>query len=319
MSDIIYKSQVMHQLIKMVDRVATSNATVLILGESGTGKELIAQSIHDKSNRRSKPFVAINCGALRPELLESELFGHEKGSFTGAITRKIGLAEAANTGTLFLDEIGEMPPNIQAKLLRFIQQGEIVRVGGVVPIKVDLRIISATNKELDTEVCRGNFREDLYYRINTITLNIPALRHRREDIPLLVEHLLKKGKSSGLNRGMTINKDAMDAMVKHEWKGNVRELQNTIERLMVLTSGSEVKLTDLPEQIAFPDQKVLEAEPFAGDITLYELERRHILRTVEFYDYNKSKAAESLGIGIKTLYNKLHEYGEFRTKTGLLK
>ncbi|MCB0386068.1 MAG: sigma-54 factor interaction domain-containing protein, partial [Bdellovibrionales bacterium] len=170
---IVYKSEVMRQLIRMVERVAPSNATVLILGESGTGKELIAHAIHEKSHRKNKPFVAINCGALRETLLESELFGHEKGAFTGAYTRKIGLAEVANGGTLFLDEIGELSPGIQAKLLRFLQEGEIYRVGGKDPIKVDIRLISATNKELDKEVMRGNFREDLFYRINTIMLHSP--------------------------------------------------------------------------------------------------------------------------------------------------
>lgn len=170
---IVYKSEVMRQLMRMVERVAPSNATVLILGESGTGKELIAHAIHKKSNRRDKPFIAINCGALRETLLESELFGHERGAFTGAYARKVGLAEAANGGTLFLDEIGELSPGIQAKLLRFLQEGEIFRVGGKDPIKVDIRLISATNRELDKEVMRGNFREDLFYRINTIMLHAP--------------------------------------------------------------------------------------------------------------------------------------------------
>ncbi len=206
---IVYRSEVMRQLMRMVERVAPSNATVLVLGESGTGKELIAHAIHEKSNRKNKPFVAINCGALRETLLESELFGHEKGAFTGAYSRKIGLAEVANGGTLFLDEIGELTPGIQAKLLRFLQEGEIFRVGGKEPIKVDIRLLSATNKELDKEVMRGNFREDLFYRINTIMVNSPPLRRRKEDISALVEHFLATNTNGYLNRGRQMSEEAM--------------------------------------------------------------------------------------------------------------
>src|SRR4051812_48860843 len=187
---IVYKSEVMKQLMKMIDRVSPSNATVLVLGESGTGKELIARAIHEKSPRRNKPFVAINCGALRETLLESELFGHEKGSFTGAYTRKIGLAEIANGGSLFLYEIGELTPGIQSKLLRFLQEGEIYRVGGKDPIRVDVRVVSATNRDLEAEVAKGIFREDLFYRINTITIHTPALRRRKDDVPPLIDYFL---------------------------------------------------------------------------------------------------------------------------------
>lgn len=190
---IVFKSDVMNQLMKMIDRVAASSANILVLGESGTGKELIAHAIHERSQRKNKPFVAINCGALRETLLESELFGHEKGSFTGAYQKKIGLAEAASGGTLFLDEIGELSPQIQAKLLRFIQEGEVYRVGGKDPIKVDIRLICATNRDLEKEVQAGNFREDLFYRINTIVASVPPLRRRKEDIPALVNHFLSTG------------------------------------------------------------------------------------------------------------------------------
>jgi len=254
---IVYNSEVMRQLMKMIDRVAPSQATVLILGESGTGKELIAHAVHERSSRRNRPFVAINCGALRETLLESELFGHEKGSFTGAYARKIGLAEAANGGTLFLDEIGELSPGIQAKLLRFIQEGEIFRVGGKDPIKVDIRLISATNRELDVEVTRGNFREDLYYRINTITLHSPPLRRRKEDIPLLVEHFLARGSSRFLNRGRQMSEEAMKILLKYDWPGNIRELQNVCERLQILADGHTIMPGDLPEQIVNPEQKVV--------------------------------------------------------------
>ncbi len=307
---IVYKSEVMRQLMKMLDRVAPSAATCLILGESGTGKELIANAIHERSNRKNRPFVAINCGALRETLLESELFGHEKGSFTGAYTRKIGLAEAANGGTLFLDEIGELSPGIQAKLLRFIQEGEIFRVGGKDPIKVDIRLISATNRELDVEVGRGNFREDLYYRINTITLHSPPLRRRKDDIALLVEYFLARGANRFLNRGRQMSEEAMKILIKYDWPGNIRELQNACERLQILADGHVIMPGDLPEQIVNPEQKIV-VDDYDASVTLYELEKRYILKALNYFDGNKTQAANALGITIKTLYNKLHEYGEF--------
>lgn len=307
---IIYKSEVMRQLMRMVDRVAPSGATVLILGESGTGKELIAQAIHERSNRRDKPFVAINCGALRETLLESELFGHERGAFTGAYARKIGLAEVANGGTLFLDEIGELSPGIQAKLLRFLQEGEIFRVGGKDPIKVDIRLISATNRELDKEVVRGNFREDLFYRINTIMIHSPPLRRRKEDIPSLVEHFLSNGSHGYLNRGRQMSEDSMKIMMKYDWPGNIRELQNCCERLQILAEGHMIMPGDLPEQIRNPEMKVV-IDDYDPTLPLHELEKRYILKALNYFEGNKTQAANALGITIKTLYNKLHEYGEF--------
>ena len=307
---IIYKSEVMGQLLKMVDRVAPSNASVLILGESGTGKELIAHAIHERSHRRNKPFVAINCGALRETLLESELFGHEKGAFTGAYSRKIGLAEAANGGTLFLDELGELSPGIQAKLLRFIQEGEIYRVGGKEPIKVDIRLISATNKELEVEVQKDTFREDLFYRINTITAHVPPLRRRKDDIALLVDHFLSKGPHSYLNRGRQVSEEAMQMLLKYDWPGNIRELQNICERLQILADGSLVLPADLPDYIQNPEKKI-SSDDYEPGVTLHELERRYILKALNYFDGNKTQAANGLGITIKTLYNKLHEYGEF--------
>ncbi|WP_413560147.1 sigma-54 interaction domain-containing protein [Bdellovibrio sp. HCB209] len=307
---IVYTSEVMGNLMKMIDRVAPSGANILVLGESGTGKELIARSIHDRSNRKNKPFVAINCGALRETLLESELFGHEKGSFTGAYNRKIGLAEAANGGTLFLDEIGELDPAIQAKLLRFIQEGEMFRVGGKDPIKVDIRIICATNRELDQEVVRGNFREDLFYRINTIVVSAPPLRRRKEDIPSLINHFLNNSQHAYLNRGRTVSEDAMKILMKYEWPGNIRELQNVCERLQILSDGHMIMLNDLPENIRNPESQkdVIEYDP---NMTLHDLEKRYILKALQHFGGNKTQAANNLGITIKTLYNKLHEYGEF--------
>ncbi|WP_413577398.1 sigma-54 interaction domain-containing protein [Bdellovibrio sp. HCB290] len=307
---IVYTSEVMGNLMKMIDRVAPSGANILVLGESGTGKELIARSIHDRSSRKNKPFIAINCGALRETLLESELFGHEKGSFTGAYNRKIGLAEAANGGTLFLDEIGELDPAIQAKLLRFIQEGEMFRVGGKEPIKVDIRLICATNRELDQEVVRGNFREDLFYRINTIVVSAPPLRRRKEDIPSLINHFLNNSQHAYLNRGRSVSEDAMKILMKYEWPGNIRELQNVCERLQILSDGHMIMLNDLPENIRNPETQkdVIEYDP---NMTLHDLEKRYILKALQHFGGNKTQAANNLGITIKTLYNKLHEYGEF--------
>lgn len=307
---IVYKSEVMRQLMRMVEKVAPSGATVLVLGESGTGKELVAQQIHQKSNRRDKPFVAINCGALRETLLESELFGHERGAFTGAYARKLGLAEVANGGTLFLDEIGELSPGIQSKLLRFLQEGEIYRVGGKDPIKVDIRLISATNKELEKEVMRGTFREDLFYRINTIMLQTPPLRRRKEDIPLLIEFFLSKGQNAILGRGRQMSEEAMKMAMKYDWPGNIRELQNTCERLQILSEGHTIMPNDLPEHIRNPDYKAI-VDDYDPTMTIHELEKRYILKALHHFDGNKTQAANALGITIKTLYNKLHEYGEF--------
>ncbi len=307
---IVYQSEVMGSLMKMIDRVAPSNANILVLGESGTGKELIARAIHERSTRKNKAFVAINCGALRETLLESELFGHEKGSFTGAYARKIGLAEAATGGTLFLDEIGELDPAIQSKLLRFIQEGEVYRVGGKDPIKVDIRLICATNRELDQEVIRGNFREDLFYRINTIVVSAPPLRRRKEDIPALINHFLNNSNHAYLNRGRTVSEDAMKALVRYDWPGNIRELQNVCERLQILSDGHMIMINDVPENIRNGEQEkdILDYDP---QLTLHELEKRYILKALAHFGGNKTQAANNLGITIKTLYNKLHEYGEF--------
>jgi DNA-binding NtrC family response regulator len=307
---IVYQSEAMNQLIKMVERVAPSQANVLILGESGTGKELIARAVHDKSNRRTRPFIAINCGALREALLESELFGHEKGSFTGAYTKKLGLAEAANGGTLFLDEIGELAPGVQAKLLRFLQEGEIYRVGGKDPIQVDVRVICATNRDLEKEVAQGNFREDLFYRINTIAVSVPPLRRRKEDIPVLINHFLTVGGYQNLNRGRSMDVEALKLMQAYEWPGNIRELQNVCERMQILSEGHQIMAGDVPDHVRTPEEKDSSGE-YDPAMTLSELEKRFIIKALNYFDGNKTQAAGALGITIKTLYNKLHEYGEF--------
>lgn len=307
---IVYQSDIMVQLMKMTERVAPSQANILVLGESGTGKELIAKAVHEKSNRKSKAFIAINCGALRETLLESELFGHEKGSFTGAYTRKIGLAETANGGTLFLDEIGELSQGIQAKLLRFIQEGEIYRVGGKDPIRVDIRLISATNRDLEKEVANGNFREDLFYRINTIVISAPPLRRRKEDIAPLIHHFLNHSAHTYLNRGRTVHEDALKILVKYDWPGNIRELQNVCERLQILSEGHEIMVNDLPDHIRDPHAEADQMD-YDPQMSLHELEKRYILKALSHFGGNKTQAANNLGITIKTLYNKLHEYGEF--------
>jgi DNA-binding NtrC family response regulator len=306
----VYQSELMVSLMNMVERVAPTTANVLIQGESGTGKELVARAIHDKSPRKSRPFVAINCGALRDTLLESELFGHEKGSFTGAYQKKIGLAEAANGGTLFLDEIGELAPSVQAKLLRFLQEGEIYRVGGKDAIQLDVRVICATNRDLEKEVMTGNFREDLYYRVNTIILEVAPLRRRKEDIPMLIQHFLSTQGQAFAGRVRQMDPEAMTVMSKYEWPGNIRELQNVCERLQILSEGHTIMINDLPENV-----RALEAKDESGaynpTVTIGELEKRYILKALVHFEGNKTQAAQALGITIKTLYNKLHEYGEF--------
>ncbi len=300
----IGQSERLKAVLQMIDRVAPTTASVLILGESGTGKELVARRLHALSLRSEAPFVAINCGAITESLLESELFGHEKGSFTGASVLKKGLVEIANGGTLFLDEIGEMPLALQAKLLRFLQEGDFYRVGGKEPIHVDVRIISATNRDLENEVRLSKFREDLYYRLNTISIKSPALRERKEDIAALVEYF-----SPGTLKLFT--PEALDAFRSYSWPGNIRELQNIVERLRILSGGTSIGLNELPHSIKNAKQGLemnLNAAP-PVEMTLDDLERIHILRCLNHFEGNKTRAAQSLGITIKTLYNKLHRYG----------
>lgn len=307
--DIVGKSPAIDNILAMVDKIAPTTATVLIQGESGTGKELIARRLHFKSERVKKPFVTVNCGALQEALLESELFGHEKGSFTGAVAQKMGLCETADGGTLFLDEIGEMSLGIQSKLLRFLQEGEFYRIGGKRPIKVDVRVVSATNKDLELEVKENRFREDLYYRLNTITLRMPPLRKRKEDVPSLVEFFLKNSRFGGSAQNIRrIDPRVMEAFQNYDWPGNIRELQNTIERLKILAENNEIRLEDVPFGIRMPKTKI-EANEFNVEMSLEEVEKNHILRTLAYNHGNKTKTAQNLGITIKTLYNKLHRYG----------
>lgn len=316
--DFIGQSSTVLSLLSMVDKIAPTRVSVLIQGESGTGKELVAHRIHKMSDRADKPFVTINCGALQESLLESELFGHEKGSFTGAVAQKIGLAETADGGTIFLDEIGEMSLGIQTKLLRFLQEGEMYRIGGKNPIRVDVRVISATNRDLEQEVKNSRFREDLFYRLNTITLRVPPLRKRTEDIQMIISYFLANARYGG-TRVLNVEPKAMEALKAYHWPGNIRELQNTVEQLKILTEGTEIRLEDLPFNIRMSQSK--QTHDDAGvlstntqtqgtiPMTLEDLEKNHILQMLSYQHGNKTKTAKVLGITIKTLYNKLHRYG----------
>ena len=310
---VIGQSPRMRSVFKMVDKIARTGATVLINGESGTGKEVIANSIHLKSERANGPFVAINCGAIPETLLESQLFGHVKGAFTGADKDQVGFCRQAEGGTIFLDEIGETPHAIQVKLLRMLQEREIYPVGSSKPVKVDLRVIAATNRDLEKEVAAGNFRIDLFYRLNVIPLNLPPLRDRVEDIPLLVDHFLRKscpGEYKG-NLGSYIDDAAMRALQAYEWPGNVRELENVIERASIIRESEKIMVGDLPVELGDPVAGDASGSRLTvgGHITLEELERAHILAVLEATGGARKQTSEILGINASTLYRKLKKYG----------
>ncbi|SHK80903.1 two-component system, NtrC family, response regulator HydG [Desulfatibacillum alkenivorans DSM 16219] len=311
--DIIGKSSVMKELTDMVSMIAPTEATVLITGESGTGKELVARSIHEGSQRKDGPLVVLNCAALTETLLESELFGHEKGAFTGADKKRDGRFVQADKGTLFLDEIGEMPLTMQAKLLRAIQEKEVQRVGSDATVKVDVRIIAATNRDLEQEVADGKFREDLFYRLNVVTLRIPPLREREGDVHLLAQYFLDKFAERNRKHVKGITPQAMDMLLKHPWPGNVRELENAMERAVILLTGEFITEKELPLGICGPVcddepmEPVVEQEPILQ--SLEEVEKKAILTTLRAVDGNKSEAARRLGITRKTLHSKLAKYG----------
>jgi DNA-binding NtrC family response regulator len=300
-TELIGKSAAMKKVTELIEMVAPTEATVLITGESGTGKEVVARAIHASGPRRFMPLVTIHCGALTETLLESELFGHEKGAFTGAQCRKKGKFEVADGGTVFLDEISDISLKTQTDLLRVLQEHEIVRVGGNQPIKVDFRCIAATNKNLDLLVKAGSFRPDLYYRLHVFSINLPPLRERREDIPLLVTYFLNKFCMATSRPVPQLSPEAMDLLVRHEWPGNVRELENAVERALVVGRGNEIKASDF----SFPFQA---EEPSTGR-TLDDIERAHIERILRETQHNMSRAARVLDIDRTTLYNKLKRYG----------
>ena len=300
--NIIAKSAKMQQIIELIKVVAKSNATVLTTGESGTGKELVARAVHSQSYRKDKPFVPVSCAALPESLLESELFGHEKGAFTGAHARRKGKFEFANRGTLFLDEIGEMSANIQVHLLRVLEEKAFTRVGGNELIKVDVRIISATNKDIEKAVASGQFREDLYYRLNVVTIELPPLRERKEDIPLLAQHFLKEFALENQKEISGFSPEVTDFLLKYQWPGNVRELENTIERSVILAQNSYIEIADLLQK-----NSPLVSSALTGR-SLREVERSHILNILSETGGNYSEAARILAISRATLYNKAKVY-----------
>jgi two-component system response regulator AtoC len=301
--EIIAKSPKMQRVIEVIKVIANSNATILITGDSGTGKELVARAIHSQSHRRCKPFVAVSCAALPESLLESELFGHEKGAFTGAYSQKKGKFEVANRGTLFLDEVGEMSANIQVHLLRVLEEKEFTRVGGNELIKVDVRVISATNKDIKKALANGEFREDLYYRLNVVSVELPPLREREEDIPLLAQHFLRKFAVENRKEITGFSPEATDFLLKYEWPGNVRELENAIERAVILAKGSLIEVADLPQENLLFTHSSLFGE------SLRQVEKNHILNILSETGGNHSEAARTLGISRATLYNKIRAYG----------
>jgi DNA-binding NtrC family response regulator len=297
------------EVLKLAETVAPSESTVLISGESGTGKEVLARYVHDLSDRADRSFASINCGALPESLLESELFGHVRGSFTGAVRDKEGLFVAARGGTFFLDEVGEMTPATQVKLLRVLQEREVIPVGATEPVPVDVRIVAATNRDLDEEIRRGTFRSDLFYRLNVITLHLPPLRDRPEDVTLLAEFFLEKFSTSRKREALPLSPEALAALQAYDWPGNVRELENALERAAVLSRGDQIELGALPPRITDRPAQPLVAAALPPNPTMEIIERAYIHWVLHSEHGNKSRAAEVLGIDPSTLYRKLQRYG----------
>ncbi|MCB9779178.1 MAG: sigma-54-dependent Fis family transcriptional regulator [Alphaproteobacteria bacterium] len=312
---IIGRTQGMRQVYGLIEKVADSPTTVLVSGESGTGKELVARALHDSSSRVDAPFVQVNCGAIPENLFESELFGYEKGAFTGAVSSKPGRFELAHGGTLFLDEVGELPLDLQVKLLRVLQDGTFERVGGVKQLKTDVRVVAATNRDLLKEVKRGSFREDLYYRLNVIPIRLPPLRERAEDIPLLVDHFLAKFNGRLCKEVEGIAPEAMAALMAHRWPGNIRELENLMERSVLLADATLLGVKDLPglgtPGLVDEDEEDLEELGLKDYVRVYtaRLERARIQRALELEDGNVTRAARRLGISRKSLQTKMKDYG----------
>jgi DNA-binding NtrC family response regulator len=308
---IIGRSQVLLQVLEMASRVAQKNSTVLIRGETGTGKELLARAIHQNSRRKDQPFVTINCGAIPKDLLESELFGHAKGSFTGAFAQKLGKVETADGGTLFLDEIGELPLELQVKMLRLIQHGEIEKVGATSPATVDVRIIAATHRNLQNLIEDGTFREDLFYRLAVIPLELPPLRERIDDIPELVQSLFIKAKQKEGVPNLKLPPHLLPYFCGHRWPGNVRELENVVERLTVLAVGDEITVNDLPEFLrkSPPDAEVLHMELPPQGVSLEVVEKELIVKALKRFDGNQTRAAEFLDISRRTLIYRMEKHG----------
>ncbi|MGL4584601.1 MAG: sigma-54-dependent transcriptional regulator [Flavobacterium sp.] len=303
---VIGKSSSFMAAIHLAKRVAPTNATVLLTGETGTGKEVFAQAIHRASNRAKHSFVALNCSAFSKDLLESELFGHKAGSFTNAMKDQKGLFEEAHQGTIFLDEIGEMPIELQAKLLRVLETGEFLKIGDTKPTKVDVRIIAATNRNFEKEINEGHFREDLYYRISVFEINLPALRERIDDIPLLAELFRKQFAAEQRSTVQAISTEALEAMKLYPWPGNIRELRNAMERAIILCMHTKLEVGDLPYEV---QQKYKPTEDGLLALDLASVEKQHIQKVLQHTNGNKTKTAELLGIALTTLYRKMAEYG----------
>jgi DNA-binding NtrC family response regulator len=305
--NIVGKGDAIEQVFRVMEKVARTDSSVLITGESGTGKELVARAIHFSSERSAGRFLPINCGALPETLLESELFGYKKGAFTGAGQDKVGLLKAADKGTVFFDEIGEMPLSLQVKLLRALQERECYPLGSNDPVSFDVRVLCATNRNLDAEVRAGRFREELLYRINVININLPPLRERKDDIALLANHFLRKSEKSLNRAAMRFSKGAMRLLINYPWPGNVRELENTIERAAILAETDVIHSHDLPDKLRTTSPAPVASIDSAG-MTLEELEREHIKRVLERVDGDKVRAAQALGIHLSTLYRKVQRY-----------
>ena len=301
------RTPAMTGVYKQIAHAASADAPVLIIGESGTGKELVARAIHQHSNRSSRPFVPINCGALTETLLESELFGHVKGSFTGAVADAKGVFQTAHTGTVFLDEVGEMSPALQVKLLRVLQEGEVRPVGSSRPVKTDVRIVAATNVDVERAVNEGKFRQDLFYRLGVVIITLPPLRERREDIPLLIERFLKAASAKAMKQ-VELTPAAVVSLTGYHWPGNVRELENMIERLVVFSRGSRIDVGDLPPTVT-PRAPALEKRLFDDLPTLEEIERRYLMHVLEQVGQNRTRAAEVMGIDRRTLDRMAERFG----------
>ncbi len=298
----------MQRVFQIIERVAPTNATVLISGRTGTGKELVARAIHHNSSRASMPFVDINCGALPEQLAESELFGHQKGAFTGASESKRGLFETAHGGTLFFDEVQALKPDLQAKLLRALQERVIRRVGGRENMEVNVRVIASTNQDIVEAIRRNEFREDLYYRLNVVNIYLPELRERREDIPLLIDYFLSNNSEANNQEARHFSKEAMRLLIGSDWAGNVRELENAVEHALAIGVEPTLRIPDLPLHISGLMGRLGSSEPVGGERTLKEVERRHILRILEETGGNHARAAKILGIDRRTFYRKLDKY-----------
>ncbi len=311
---IIGKSPAMLKVFEVLKRVAPTKASVLITGESGVGKELIANALHNLSPRKPNPFIKVHCAALAETILESELFGHEKGSFTGAVARKRGRFELANSGTIFLDEIGEINQQVQIKILRVLQEKKFERVGGEETLEVDVRVVTATNRDLEKEIAEGRFREDLYYRLNVVRIHVPPLRERKDDLPLMIAAFIKEFAEENGKTIEGIDSKARSVLYAYDWPGNVRQLRNCLESAVVMTSGTVITLDDLPPSIRAGTDASSIRIPVG--VTMAEAEKEVILQTLSAQNGNKSKTAEVLGIGRKTLHRKLDEYGMDKNVVG---